>query len=91
MIQYLKNPIPVNAFRWQNQSYQEMPDWARAALDHGKIARNGLALSVYTEEGTMRANPGDWVLQADDGRVWPTDHDYFTRHYTEMAPATAIV
>lgn len=36
---------------------------------------------VETLEGTVLAQPGNWILRADDGSRWPVADDVFRRSY----------
>lgn len=39
------------------------------------------SFTVTTHEGDTLRLEGGWLLEGDDGRRWPVDRDYFSRHY----------
>lgn len=43
-----------------------------------------LGLSVDTEEGRMRAFPGDYLCRGIDDEMWPVSEDIFERTYVEV-------
>lgn len=39
------------------------------------------AIDIKTLEGTMHANPGDWVITGPEGERWPVKREIFERTY----------
>lgn len=87
---FVKKPNPVKACKYTGPK-GEYPQWFHDALNEGKISPLGLQVAtIYTDRGPSLVYTGDWVLRAEDGRLWPTDDAYFTANY-EAAPAIAEV
>lgn len=84
MATYRKKPVNVDAFRWSSEPISDWPAWLQNAFHDHKVWQNGSALSVETNEGPVRCNRGDWLIQAADGRIWPTDDAYFRENYEEV-------
>lgn len=38
-------------------------------------------VEVQTHEGTLQAEPGDWIATDSQGRHYPIEHEEFTRIY----------
>lgn len=90
MPKYVKIPSVVDAYKYPGpnptpEQQATIPDWVIEALEEGKIAPSGLALSVYTDTGPAHCNPGDWLIRSAEGLIWPTSPDYFSSHYREIA------
>lgn len=91
---YRKKPIIVEAFQWKGDEENGTPGWFHAARTHwrnygsvrGGIAREGSALRVYTLEGVMRAEHGDWIIRGVKGEIYPCKPDVFAATY-EAVPS----
>jgi hypothetical protein len=82
---------PVNVKAWKIEIGAPYPDWVHHAMQDGKIVPKdpkanewGEEVIVKTNEGDLSARPGQWLLQAEDGRIWPTDNAYFTANYAPI-------
>lgn len=58
--------------------------WRRTGSVRARPARDGEAID--TPEGPTTASTGDWVVQGDDGDVWPVPGDEFGRRYEPLSP-----
>ena len=38
-------------------------------------------MDINTLEGTMHANPGDYIVTGPDGEKWPVKKDIFEKNY----------
>ena len=86
-MKFRKKPVVIEAFR---VGYSEKtPLWFQAALDH-KQARavplpgrpNGY--EIHTQEGTMVAEHGDWIIQGVKGEIYPCKPDIFEWTYERV-------
>lgn len=50
---------------------------------HGDEAPYGLA--IWTLEGDMVANPGDWIIRGAQGEFYPCKPDIFSATYEEVS------
>ncbi len=41
-------------------------------------------LNIETLEGTMHANPGDWIITGPDGERWPVKREIFEKTYSVL-------
>jgi hypothetical protein len=77
---FLNNATSYDLLHWVNTGQFERsgPDAAFARWENG-------ALYVPTDEGEMRASPGDWIIRGVKGEFYPCKPDVFARTY-EAAP-----
>ena len=84
-MKYRKKPIVIEA--WQNKGDGEsIPEWVDARCTRDRDgARGGLVLVIQTLEGTMRADPMDWIIQGVKGEVYPCKPDIFAATYEPVS------
>jgi len=78
---YRKRTIVIEAVRLpelKNCEYEEIRNWMG---DCG--TGDGSSILIDTLEGTMRANPGDWIIKGIKGEFYPCKHDVFINLYDE--------
>lgn len=79
------NPSAENPF--DGQPFSEFPSWLISALSEHKItphSRGGTDYAqwdIQTLEGTMTAQPGDWVILGVKGEIYPCKPDIFAQTY----------
>jgi hypothetical protein len=75
-MKFRKKPVVIEA--WQNVKDGPLyPDWL---LGKG-VGAVGDRLMIDTLEGTMAANPGDWIIKGVKGEVYPCKPDIFEATY----------
>ncbi len=81
-MKYRKKPVVVEA--WLNTDDGEpIPAWvseASSTLEGGRFA-------IKTLEGTMIAEPGDWIVRGIQGEVYPVKPNIFEATYDPVDPA----
>lgn len=76
MPRYRKKAIIIDA--WQNLPENlSVPNWVQESA-RGVV---GDPLRVYTAEGVMTANPGDWLIRGIANEVYPCKPDIFAATY----------
>ena len=83
MARYRKKPVVVEAFKYDPAD--KHPEWFDDAIAV-KIDDRGLA-HIYTLEGVMIANPGDYIIEGVKGELYPCKPDIFEETYEEVADA----
>lgn len=78
---YRSRPVSIEAFHWNGEPPVEWPAWAR---DHLGIRYEITSLQVDTDEGTMRANRGDWIIKGTIGEVYPCKDRVFRGKYDQV-------
>lgn len=79
-MQYRKKPVVVDVFRLQ--LYDAMPEWFA-----DKVASNDIIIhpdgtcDIYTLEGVMHGDYGDYIIKGVNGEVYPCKPDIFAKTY----------
>lgn len=88
-MKYIKKPVIVDAFQLDDYGYN-IEEWFWDAVCDGDIITHGLLEKFYcgpiwceikTPEGTMRANPGDYIIKGVKGEIYPCKADIFEETY----------
>lgn len=79
---YRKKPVVIEAEQWDGtyESQGRIVTWSGGAISGWNDAE-GNYLSIPTLEGTMRANPTDWVIKGVQGEFYPCRSDIFEATY----------
>ena len=86
MPNFRKKPIVIQAVRWTgevDQAFRDLvgADFADALGILAKQAPEPRQLAIETLEGTMVAQPGDWIIKGVKGELYPCKHDIFEATY----------
>lgn len=77
-MKFRKKPVVIDAFRWTGHNMDEAFKFLGAeSLNTGMEGW----LEIETLEGTMRANPGDWIIKGVKGEFYPCKPDIFEATY----------
>lgn len=88
-MKYVKKPVAIDAFQLDDYGYN-IEEWFWDAVCDGDIIIHGLLDKFYrdpiwceikTHEGTMRANPGDYIIRGVKGEIYPCKADIFEETY----------
>lgn len=79
---YRKKPIVIEAMRYSPETCERICAWMRIphVVYSGEPCGVGEFL-IETLEGTMRANPGDWIIRGLKGEFYPCKPDIFEATY----------
>jgi hypothetical protein len=98
---FRKKPVVIEAMQFTGfDSYMAICDWARPHLENPE--GNTLSLEesfrfeggksplmlVRTLEGTMAANPGDWIIRGVKDEFYPVQDEIFQETYEAVSDAT---
>jgi len=89
MVKYREKPVTIEAFRWPSDN---PPQWwidalerdsevERNAKEHDGLGGDKRHALIYTLEGIMRANEGDWIICGVNGELYPCKPDVFEKSY----------
>lgn len=88
MARYRKLPVEIEAVQLTNKTTpDQVARWCggRVAPHPDKIYTGGpLVIEIDTLEGTMRAEPGDWIIKGVAGEFYPCRADIFAATYEEV-------
>lgn len=81
-MKYRKKPVVIEAFQWNGGGAADWPDWFRNSTHNAVGANpNPPTLVIYTLEGAMRADPGDWIIRGVQGELYPCKPNIFAETY----------
>lgn len=85
---FRKKPVVIEAMQWTPGDLESVGVmWAWLGLEHGQEFSHGGGLGskatflISTLEGTMEAQPGDWVIRGIKGEFYPCKPDIFDATY----------
>jgi len=95
-MKFRKKPVVIEAVQLKRDNLKEvetflagreMPDMYQA-LGGWEINWGNSTVRIKTLEGTMAANPGDWIIKGVKGELYPCKPDIFEATYepAEVAP-----
>lgn len=77
-MKFRKKPVVIEAIQFTGQNKDEIVTFTGDVL--GVDSPDG-DLMIITLEGSMRASPGDWVIQGVNGEFYPCKPDIFEKTY----------
>lgn len=92
MAKYRKKPVVIEAIQWTGENlsevlnftgrhprfdefFEDFEDYKRHVESDGRIFK------ILTLEGTMSAQPGDWIIRGVSGEHYPCKPDIFAATY----------
>lgn len=87
---FRKKPVEIEAMQFTGlDSYLAILEWMKDCGDTHALANEVRyetpIMLLYTLEGTMAANPGDWIIRGVQGEFYPCKPDIFAATYEEVA------
>ena len=92
---YFKKPVIIEAIQWTGENLREVISFTDAPPDtrsrragmkweeyEDLVARDGL--KIFTLEGKMNANVGDWIIRGINGEYYPCKPDIFAATYGKV-------
>jgi hypothetical protein len=81
--QYRKRPVVIEAVPTSEiiLGSDTLPAWLVEAELAGTVEVYGDHVDIRTLEGTMTADPGDWIIRGVKGELYPCKHDIFQATY----------
>lgn len=80
-MRYRKKPVIIDAIQWTGDNYMEIDLFVDAA--HRTYPSLGI-VCIDTLEGTMEANPGDFIIKGVNGEFYPCKPDIFEKTYEKV-------
>lgn len=86
MPRFRKKPVVIEAVQFNGlTSYLEIVEWMKSSGDINALANevrySEPLMLIQTLEGTMAANPGDWIIRGVRNEFYPCKPDIFERGY----------
>ena len=85
MAQYRKKPVVIEAVQYLNtkEGIAEVLRFVQVP----SVGVFGTHITIKTLEGTMRADPSDWIIKGVKGEYYPCKPDIFEATYEPVIPA----
>lgn len=90
-VRYRKKPVEIEAVRWTGENWGEVclflgvPDNGRGDEDALRQDPARMPVIIYTLEGDMRAELGDWIVRGVKGEYYPVKPDIFDLTYERVS------
>jgi len=82
MIQkYRKKPVVIEAVKWTGDNWSEIHNWMNEVHQNGNRKLNDIF--IYTLEGVMVADLGDYIIKGIKNEFYPCKSDVFCLSYEE--------
>ncbi len=86
MQQFKKKPVVVQAAQFNGMDdYLKIVEWMKLSGDTfalaGEVRYTTPIMLIPTLEGTMAANPGDWIIKGTANEFYPCKPDIFADIY----------
>ena len=81
MPKYRKKPVVIEAIQWKGDNMYEIITFSEGSDDFGFHEDK---CSIDTLEGTMTANPSDWIIKGVNGGFYPCKPDIFEKTYEKV-------
>lgn len=89
---YRKKPAVIQAVRITGDNIEAVADWCAEnnqevfaqLFHHPKHSSETRHITIYTLEGEMRAEPGDWIIRDVKNEFYPCKNDIFEMTYEEL-------
>lgn len=89
-MRFRKKPVVIEAFQWSGKDQVEGPKWFMEALQkewatEGSVRidafASGLSMQIFTLEGIVIAQPGDYIIKGVKGELYSCKPDIFEAIY----------
>lgn len=87
---FRKKPVVIEAMCFTTNNEVNSPtmdaivNWMNQGKEKPNAWHNSTNIYIYTLEGEMRADVGDWIIQGVNGEFYPCKPDIFAKTYEEV-------
>lgn len=82
---FVKKPVEICAVQWTGDNFREIVDFVGVK----NLVWNGrcgdVNLNIYTLEGNLHIEVGDWIICGIKGEFYPCKPDIFEQTYEEVS------
>lgn len=82
MPRFRKKPVVIEAVRWTGSNGSDVAAFLRVFADW---RADGDRILIDTLEGTMAADPGDWIIKGVAGEFYPCKNEIFEATYETVS------
>jgi hypothetical protein len=83
---FRKKPVEIEARQLTHESGPQIWEWADSKPTYGPDGKI-TGLRIYTLEGDMQADFGDWIIKGVQGEFYPCKPDIFEATYEPVEDA----
>lgn len=76
-----KKPVEVEAEQVTEENLLEVAEWCDGFAATQSVDHERPHINIYTLEGTMRAEVGDWIIKGVNGEFYPCKPKIFEKTY----------
>ena len=80
---YTKLPVEIEAMQLKEDNIAKVLEWINTSCRYAEYDTKRGAILIYTLEGVMHANVGDWIIKGIAGEFYPCKDDIFRATYKE--------
>lgn len=85
---YRKKPVVIEAHQFNDiEDYMEIIEWVEQSGNTpsaDEFEYRTPIMLIPTSEGTMAANPGDYIIRGVEGEFYPCKPDIFNKTYEQV-------
>ena len=90
-MKFRKKPVEIEAVQWTGENLREVIDFTGLHPSANKwtwgeyelvVRQSGL--KIFTLEGAMKADHGDWIIKGVKGEFYPCKPDIFEQTYDKV-------
>lgn len=79
-MKFRKKPVVIEAVQWTWDNFNEVMSMVTELEEPFKLG-GGKSLKIFTLEGTMLAQPEDWIIKGIKGEFYPCEPQIFKETY----------
>lgn len=83
-MKYRKKPVVIEAIKYTGYNYEEVRNFT--GKDKVIISIEPRYVTIETIEGSMKANPDDFIIRGVKGEFYPCKPDIFEMTYEKIEP-----
>jgi hypothetical protein len=80
-MKFRKKPVVIEARQLTVDNLESVEEWCKGSIKGTALPREERVIDIYTLEGEMRADIGDWVIKGIKGEFYPCKPDIFEMTY----------
>ncbi len=80
-LRYRKRPVVIEAIQFTGENGATIAVWSGERVRPVVEMHAPIVLAVYTLEGVMRADEGDWIVKGVQGEFYPVEPAIFEETY----------
>lgn len=80
-MKYRKKPVVIEAIEWQGDIESEDEIMEFMGVNELEVNDMDTSIFIYTLEGKMKADVGDYIIKGINGEFYPCKPDIFEKTY----------